>query len=49
LPTVSGEKRWHGAAPTTAMSYIAIPEKLNGSPVDWLEHVNDAQAGPGTA
>ncbi len=40
-----GEKHWHGAAPTTAMSHIAIAEKLNGSPVDWLEHVTDAQYG----
>ena len=38
-----GEKHWHGAAPTTAMSHIAIQEKYNGSPVDWLEHVTDAQ------
>jgi quercetin dioxygenase-like cupin family protein len=38
-----GEKHWHGAAPTTAMSHIAVQEKLNGSPVDWLEHVTDAQ------
>jgi hypothetical protein len=27
------------------MSHIAIQEKLNGSPVDWLEHVTDAQYG----
>ncbi|MDX7951491.1 cupin domain-containing protein [Lichenihabitans sp. Uapishka_5] len=40
-----GEKHWHGAGPTTAMSHIAIQEKLNGSPVDWLEHVTDAQYG----
>jgi quercetin dioxygenase-like cupin family protein len=38
-----GEKHWHGAAPTTAMSHIAIQEKLNGSPVNWMEHVSDAQ------
>jgi quercetin dioxygenase-like cupin family protein len=38
-----GEKHWHGATATTAMSHIAIQEKLNGSPVDWLEHVTDAQ------
>jgi quercetin dioxygenase-like cupin family protein len=38
-----GEKHWHGASPTTAMSHIAIQEKLNGSPVDWMEHVTDAQ------
>ena len=39
------EKHWHGAAPTTAMSHIAIQEKLNGSPVDWMEHVTDEQYG----
>ena len=33
-----GEKHWHGATPTTAMTHIAIQEKQNGSPVDWLEH-----------
>lgn len=38
-----GEKHWHGATPTTAMSHIAIQEKLNGSPVDWLEKVSDEQ------
>ncbi len=38
-----GEKHWHGATATTAMSHIAIQEALNGSPVDWLEHVSDAQ------
>ncbi len=40
-----GEKHWHGAAPTTAMSHIAVQEKLNGSPVTWLEHVTDEQYG----
>ena len=38
-----GEKHWHGATSTTAMSHIAIQEALNGSPVDWMEHVSDAQ------
>ena len=38
-----GEKHWHGASPATAMSHIAIQEKLNGSPVDWMEHVTDDQ------
>lgn len=38
-----GEKHWHGAAPTTAMSHIAVQEYLDGSPVDWLEHVSDEQ------
>ncbi|HEV2695076.1 MAG TPA: cupin domain-containing protein [Verrucomicrobiae bacterium] len=38
-----GEKHWHGAAPTTAMTHIAIQESLNGKPVDWLEKVTDEQ------
>jgi len=37
------EKHWHGATATTALSHIAIQEKLNGSPVDWLEHVTGTQ------
>jgi quercetin dioxygenase-like cupin family protein len=40
-----GEKHWHGATATTAMSHIAIQEKLNGSPVDWMEQVSDADYG----
>lgn len=42
------EKHWHGATPATAMTHIAIAEKLNGSPVDWLEKVTDAQYAAGT-
>jgi quercetin dioxygenase-like cupin family protein len=38
-----GEKHWHGAAPTTAMSHIAIQEKLDGSAVAWKEKVTDEQ------
>ena len=38
-----GEKHWHGACPTAAMSHIAIQERLDGRAVDWLEHVSDAQ------
>jgi len=38
-----GEKHWHGAAPTTAMSHIAIQEALDGKVVDWMERVGDAQ------
>ncbi len=37
------EKHWHGAAPTTAMTHIAIQEYLDGSPVEWMEHVSDEQ------
>ncbi len=40
---VPGEKHWHGATSTTAMSHIAIQESLNGKPVDWMEHVTDEQ------
>lgn len=40
-----GEKHWHGAAATTAMSHIAVQEKQDGTPVHWLEHVTDAQYG----
>ena len=37
------EKHWHGATATTAMTHIAIQEKLNGSPVTWMEKVTDEQ------
>lgn len=36
-----GERHWHGATATTAMSHIAIQEKLDGKAVDWLEQVSD--------
>ena len=38
-----GEKHWHGASPTTAMSHIAIQEMLDGKAVDWMEKVTDEQ------
>jgi len=38
-----GERHWHGASPTTAMTHIAIQEQLDGKVVDWLEHVTDTQ------
>jgi quercetin dioxygenase-like cupin family protein len=38
-----GEKHWHGAAATTAVTHIAIQERLDGKAVDWLEHVTDEQ------
>ncbi|MBB2752340.1 UNVERIFIED_ORG: quercetin dioxygenase-like cupin family protein [Rhizobium aethiopicum] len=37
------ERHWHGAAPTTAMTHIAIQEQLDGKVVDWMEHVTDTQ------
>jgi quercetin dioxygenase-like cupin family protein len=38
-----GEKHWHGATATTAMSHIAVQEKLDGKSVEWLEKVSDEQ------
>ena len=38
-----GEKHWHGAGPTTAMTHIAIQESLDGKAVDWMEKVTDSQ------
>ena len=38
-----GEKHWHGAAPTTAMTHLAIQEQLDGSAVTWLEQVTEGQ------
>jgi quercetin dioxygenase-like cupin family protein len=40
-----GEKHWHGAAPTTAMTHIAVQEQLDGKLVDWMEKVSDEQYG----
>jgi quercetin dioxygenase-like cupin family protein len=37
------EKHWHGAAPTTAMTHIAIHESVDGKAVEWLEKVTDHQ------
>ena len=41
----AGQKHWHGASPTGAMSHIAISEQLDGKTVDWMEKVTDAQFG----
>ena len=38
-----GEKHWHGASPTTAMTHIAIQEALDGKNVNWMEKVSDEQ------
>jgi quercetin dioxygenase-like cupin family protein len=40
-----GEKHWHGASPTTALTHIAIAEAFDGKVVDWMEKVSDAQYG----
>jgi quercetin dioxygenase-like cupin family protein len=39
----AGEKHWHGATPTTAMTHIAIVESLDGKNSDWMEKVTDEQ------
>jgi len=38
-----GEKHWHGASPTTAMTHLAIQEKLDGKTAEWMEKVTDEQ------
>ena len=38
-----GEKHWHGASATTAMTHIALQEKRDGKAVEWMEHVSDDQ------
>ena len=38
-----GEKHWHGAAPTTAMTHIAIVERSHTDSTEWMEHVGDEQ------
>jgi len=40
-----GVKHWHGAAPTTAMTHMAIQEQHGGKVVDWMEKVGDEQYG----
>jgi len=38
-----GEKHWHGASPATAMTHVAIHERLDGKTVEWLEPVTDEE------
>ena len=38
-----GEKHWHGATPTTALTHIALQEQLDGKTADWMEKVSDEQ------
>jgi quercetin dioxygenase-like cupin family protein len=40
-----GEKHWHGASSTTALTHIAIQESLDGKAVNWMEKVTDEQYG----
>ena len=38
-----GEKHWHDASATAAMTHVAIQERLDGRAVDWMEKVSDDQ------
>ena len=38
-----GEKHWHGASPTAAMTHLAVQEQLDGKVVEWMEKVSDEQ------
>src|SRR2546423_3868419 len=42
-----GEKHWHGATSTTAMTHVAILESLDGKAVEWMEHVTDEEYAAG--
>jgi quercetin dioxygenase-like cupin family protein len=44
-----GEKHWHGAAPSTAVTHFAIQEALDGKTADWMEKVTDEQYEGGTS
>jgi quercetin dioxygenase-like cupin family protein len=41
--TPPGERHWHGATPTTAMTHIAIQEQLNGTAANWMEKISDEE------
>ena len=36
-------KHWHGAAPDSAMTHIAITEAQDGKSAEWMEQVSDTQ------
>jgi len=36
-------KHWHGAAPTTAMTHLAVTGAVDGKSVEWMEKVTDDQ------
>jgi quercetin dioxygenase-like cupin family protein len=43
--TPPGVKHWHGAAPTAALTHIAITDTVKGKNVEWMEKVSDEQYG----
>lgn len=44
-----GIKHWHGAAPDSGMTHLALTEQLDGKAVDWLEAVSAEQYLPASA
>ncbi len=40
-----GERHWHGAAPDSEMTHVAMQEALDGSHIDWEGPVSDAEYG----
>jgi 4-carboxymuconolactone decarboxylase len=38
-----GQKHWHGASPTSAMTHIAIQGAVDGKNIDWMEKVTEEQ------
>lgn len=42
----AGEKHWHGAAPDSTMTHIALQEAQVGEAVEWLEKVSDEDYDP---
>ena len=47
--SLPGEKHWHGATATTAMTHISIVEQLDGKAADWMEKVSDEQYQSGSS
>ena len=47
--SLPGEKHWHGATATTAMTHISIVEQLDGKAAEWMEKVSDEQYQSGSS
>ena len=43
--TAPGVRHWHGAAPDSAVTHVAVSESVDGSAVAWREAVSSAQYG----
>lgn len=43
--TPPGVKHWHGAAPSTPVTHIALQDSVGGKNVEWMEKVSDEQYG----